>query len=106
MNAEKTESAKAPLKNSLTQLLGELKKNKDYSKRARLIDVWPTIIGSFFSKHTTPRFIKRGVMVFVDDATMAFELTQRYKPAVLKRLQNQFGENEICDIRFVVGNAR
>jgi len=46
------------------------------------------------------------VTVWVDDSTLAFELSRKYKPAMLKRLQNEFGEHEVEDIRFFVGELR
>ena len=95
-----------PLKSTLKQLLDKLQ-DPEQARRASLIDCWPEIVGRNFSKHTKARFIQgEKVAVWVDDSTLAFELSQRYKPTILKRLQNQFGAEKIKDVRFVVGEIR
>ena len=92
-----------PLKQALNSIFLRLT-NPENQKKSLLTDCWPRIAGSQFSKHTKPLFQKDGkVTVWVDDSTLAFELSQRYKPLLLKRLRNQFGEEEVKDIRFLVG---
>ena len=77
------------------------------SKRAELVNSWQDIAGGYFSKHTKPQFTKQNkIVVWVDDSTIAFELSQKYKQTILKRLQNQFGEDQIKDVRFIVGEIR
>jgi predicted nucleic acid-binding Zn ribbon protein len=94
-----------PLAPILTGLLTRLRA-PEQNKKAALMELWPKIAGRF-SEHTKPRFGSDGqVIVWVDDSTLAFELSQRYKPTLLKRLTNQFGENEVKDIRFFVGELR
>jgi hypothetical protein len=76
-------------------------------KKAALVNCWPQIAGNKVSKRTKPRFTKGNqVTVWVDDSTLAFELNQRYKWSILKRLKNEFGENEVEDVRFYVGEIR
>ena len=95
-----------PLKTVLNHLFTHLTKPEE-QKRAALVDVWPQIAGERFAEHTKPRFAAGGrVTVWVDNSTLAFELSQRYRALILKRLQNQFGENEIKDVRFFVGEIR
>ena len=95
-----------PLKPILGNLLSQLI-NPEHEKRSALINSWSEIAGNHFSKHTKPRFSQDGkIMVWVDDSTLAFELRHRYKPMLLKRLQNQFGEAEVKDIKFFVGELR
>ena len=66
-----------------------------------------TPAGERFSKHTKPRFAgNRQVLVWVDDSTLAFELSHRYKPTILKRLKNEFGDEAVKDVRFLVGELR
>ena len=94
-----------PLAPILDNLLTRLK-DPEQSRKTALMDLWPKIAGPF-SERTKARFTSGGeVVVWVNDSTLAFELSQRYKPALLKRLRNQFGENEIKDIRFFVGEIR
>ena len=95
-----------PLKSILSGLLSRLVGAEQQTKSA-LVDCWPEIVGGQFSKHTKPRFAQNGnVIVWVDDSTLAFELARRYKGSILKRLQNQFGEEKVKDIRFFVGQIR
>ena len=75
--------------------------------RSVLAERWSEIAGPRFSGHTQARFgMDKRVTVWVDDSTLAFELSRKYKPAMLKRLQNEFGEHEVEDIRFFVGELR
>lgn len=94
-----------PLAPILDGLLARLR-TQEQNKKAVLMKLWPKIAGRF-SEHTKPRFGSNGrVIVWVDDSTLAFELSRRHKPALLKRLVNQFGENAVKDIRFLVGEPR
>ena len=94
-----------PLASVLEGLLTRLH-TPEQNKKTALMELWPKIAGRF-SGHTKPRFGSDGqVIVWVDDSTLAFELSRRYKPVLLKRLVNQFGENEVKDIRFFVGEIR
>ena len=106
INQKPIQMEEKPLKPILETLFSRLNEPES-QKKADLMDQWPEIIGGYFSKHTKPKFIQGGkIAVLVDDSTMAFELSQRYKPTILKRLQNQFGEEKVKDVRFIVGEIR
>ena len=95
-----------PLKPIVSKIFSKLAEPAQH-KHTNLADCWPEIVGPAISQHTKPRFLPGGRMtVWVDDSTLAFELSQRHKPSILKRLQNQFGEDEVKDIRFLVGQIR
>jgi len=95
-----------PLKPILNNLFASLA-NPEQRKHSALADFWPKLAGNYFSQHTKPRFAPGGkITVWVDDSTIAFELSQRYKPVLLKRLKNQFGEEQVKDLRFFVGEIR
>ena len=74
-------------------------------RNARLADGWPEIVGGKISKVATARFSENGsdVIVFANSSTLAFELSQKYGGVILKRLQNEFGENEIKKVWFRAG---
>ena len=96
-----------PLKAVLEHLFISLKENPECRKRSALADCWPQLAGQYVSGHSKARFSPGGnVTVWVDDSTLAFELSRRYKTALLKRLRNQFGEGEVRDIKFFVGELR
>ena len=102
-NTAHQDRMKNPLKPILETLFTQLGR-PEQQKRQALTNRWPSIVGQFFAQHTKPKFGERGqVLVCVDDSTRAFELSQRYKIGILKRLQNEFGEEEIKDVRFFVG---
>ena len=95
-----------PLAPILNRLFADLEKPEQLRKSS-LVEFWPKAAGSFFSKHSKARFARDGkVIVWVDDSTIAFELSRRYKPVLLKRLKNQFGDDQVKDIRFFVGEIR
>lgn len=95
-----------PLKPILETLFTNLSSD-ELSERSKLVNVWPVIAGKHVAEHTKPRFSDDGkVTVWVDDSTLAFEISRRYKTALLKRLQNEFGIDKVKDIRFFVGQLR
>jgi predicted nucleic acid-binding Zn ribbon protein len=95
-----------PLADTIKSVLTQLS-CADTQKKSILLSLWPSIIGTKYARNTKPRFSnEKTVIVWVDDSTLAFELSRRYKPTILKRLQNQFGEDEIQNIRFLVGELR
>ena len=95
-----------PLKPILDSLFTRFT-SAEHGRKSALVDLWPKFVGGDFAKHTKPRFATDGsVTVWVDDSTLAFELSRRYKPALLKRLKNQFGEDQVKDLRFLVGELR
>ena len=95
-----------PLKSIIESVFNRLSEPR-LAERSNLVDCWPQIVGGYFAKHTKPKFIPgEKIAVVVDDSTRAFELSQRYKPTILKRLRNQFGESKVKDVRFIVGEIR
>ena len=76
-------------------------------KRHQLIKEWPKIVGAQIAAHTQPKLASQGVLVvWVDQSVLAFELNQRYKSLVLKRVQALLGEEEVKSVRFLVGQLR
>ena len=93
-----------PPKAVLENLFVSMQKDPEQRKRSALMDCWQEAAGKHVSADTKARFSPGGnVTVWVDDSTLAFELSRRYKPALLKRLRNQFGEEQVKDLRFFVG---
>ena len=95
------------LKNGEPWALFEKLTEPEQARRSLLLNQWRSIAGERFSRHTKPQFGKQGeVLVWVDDSTLAFELSQRYKATILKRLQNEFGADQVKKVRFMVGQIR
>jgi len=90
------------LKNVFTELQSPLK-----TKRSLLLEKWPQIVGDKWAKHTKPAYRQDGnITIWVDESTLAFELKQRYQPALVKRIEAVLGKDTVKNIRFYVGQIR
>lgn len=94
-----------PLNSALKNIFRDLS-NGPKAQNTRLVDKWNQVVGENVAKKTTPRFQNSGVVVWVENSSLACELSQVYSAAILKRLQNEFGENEVKKIWFRVGDPR
>lgn len=74
--------------------------------RTRLVMEWTNIAGEKIAEHTKPTLRNSELCIWVDQATLAYELSQKYKPTLLKRAQMSLGENAVKSIRFYVGQLR
>lgn len=91
------------IKEVLPGVLQELQK-PEKTKHQRLIRHWMTIAGPKIAPHTKPSLGKREkLFVWVDQSTLAFELNQKYKQVLLKRVQAVLGEENVKSIFFRVG---
>ena len=70
----------------------------------KLADCWPKIVGEKIAAKTKPTLDQEGVRVYTESSALSFELSQHYGSAILKRLQNEFGEERIKKIWFCVGD--
>ena len=96
-----------PLKGVIYSLFENITSHPEFEKRAALEECWPQLIGKAFAPYTQARFTQdKKVIVKTSDSTIAFELSQKYNPAILKRLQHQFGEEEVKEVRFMVGEFK
>mgnify|MGYP001571497376 CR=1 FL=1 len=76
-------------------------------KRSLLLEKWGSIAGAKISTRTKPELGKNGVLlVWVEQAALAFELSQRYKQTLLRRAQAELGQEDVKTIRFCVGQLR
>ncbi len=94
-----------PLAQTIKNVFSELSAPPK-QKNARLVDGWSKMVGERIAKQTTPKFGKSGVVVWAGNSSLAYELSQKYGSAILKRLQNEFGEEEIKKVWFCVGAPR
>lgn len=75
--------------------------------RSRLISEWPSVAGPKIAAHTKPTLLRNGELcIWVDQAALAYELSQKYKSSILKRAQMALGETTIKAVRFYVGQIR
>lgn len=93
-----------PLTPILDSLFEELARGVK-EKRSLLQVGWPKIMGPSLSTHTRPTLQEGGTLcVWVDDSTLAYELSQRYRGTVLKRVGAMLGEETVKRIIFRVGS--
>ncbi len=94
------------IKDLLPGVIAELQTPEKHN-RGRLVNEWPSIAGPKIAAHTKPTLSKKGELsVWVDQAALAYELSQKHKPSVLKRAQAALGETVVKSVRFYVGQLR
>lgn len=87
----------------LKQVFVDLQKPQ-VNRQQRLTNEWPQIMGGKLAPRTKPFLKEKGLLcVWVSDSVLAFELSQKYSQAVLKRAQAVLGETEIQKVIFRVG---
>lgn len=95
-----------PLKEAVEKALLGLKKSQTDPKY-RVLELWADIVGQRIASHTKPQKLRKGKLsVLVDDSGWAFELSTRYRTAILKRLKNALGEEAIEKVYFKVGDLQ
>lgn len=94
-----------PLGGALKKVVEDLC-SPEREERVRLCAKWEQMVGAKLAQLTTPRFRGLGVVVWVTNAPLAYEVSQRYGGVILKRLQNEFGEERVGKVWFCVGEPR
>jgi len=73
-------------------------------KKSQLITSWASIAGEKLAKRTRPQLSSKGVLyIYVDEAVLAFEVSQRYRASFLKRARAVLGEDAIKEVKVLVG---
>ena len=94
------------IKDVVSSVLSHLQ-NQESSVKQRLWNEWPTIVGPRIAPHTRPSLGENGTLyVWVNQSTLAFELNQKYKQTILKRVQASLGESQVHTVIFRVGQLR
>ena len=94
------------IKNILPSVLAGLE-TPEKLRRSQLLRDWPQIAGPHLASHTRPSLGQNGQLyVWVDQSTLAFEINQRYRPSLLKRVQAALGEENVTSVRVRVGQLR
>lgn len=92
-----------PLLPILTSVLEGLTQG-DNPQRISLTGQWTSIMGEKFARHTKPSLGTGGSLcIWVDDSVLAYELSQKYRGTVLKRLDATLGKGSIKRLIFRVG---
>jgi predicted nucleic acid-binding Zn ribbon protein len=65
---------------------------------------WEDFVGKEVAKHTTPSFLKKGVLfIHVDSPVWAYELSTHLKDILSKKINEGIGKEVVKDIHFKVG---
>lgn len=93
------------IKNIIPAVLEQFK-NPAHDSRQKLWSEWTELVGVNIARHTRPSLGMNGTLfIWVDQSALAFELTQKYKHVLLKRVRAVVGD-EIKSIVFRVGELR
>lgn len=80
--------------------------NPEKQKRSLLISLWAGIAGEKLAKKTKPQLSSKGVLyIHTAESVVAFEISQKYRPALLKRAQAALGEDAVKEIKVLVGKT-
>ena len=95
-----------PIKDVVASVLQGLH-SPEKIQQTRLASEWPQIIGGKIAAHTRPMLGRNETLwVWVDQSTLAFEISQKYRETLLKRAQASLGEEAVKAIRIRVGQLR
>ena len=76
----------------------------DRLKEEEVLAAWEELVGPFLSKHATPQKLLQGVLhVRVLQSTVHYELDRVWKPQILQKFRDRFGQRAVREIRFRLG---
>lgn len=92
------------IRDVLNAVIGDLEQ-KDKKEKRYIFNIWDSVVGEEIAKHTKLQKMKGNkLFVIVDHATWAYELTQRHKPVLIKRINDALGSEKIENIYFKIGD--
>ena len=72
-------------------------------KEADILAAWSGIVGDFIAQHSQPdRLVSGTLHVRVMQSSVRYELDRVWKPEIIRKLQHQFGEKTIREIKFIL----
>ena len=90
----------------LSELMGKFLPELGLETRIKEADItaaWKAIVGDFIAQHSHPERLVAGVLqVRVIQSSVRYELDRTWKPEIIRKLREQFGEKVIRDIRFIL----
>ena len=93
------------IKESLFKLIKKLEEGN--KKEGSIEEIWYKSAGEKIGKHTKPyQFKKQILKVYVDEATWVYELSQKYKEVLIKKMNACFEEEKVKNIYFRVGEIK
>jgi predicted nucleic acid-binding Zn ribbon protein len=72
-------------------------------KEADITTAWKGIVGEFIAQHSQPERLVAGTLhIRVIQPSVRYELDRTWKPEIIRKLREQFGEKVIRDIKFIL----
>jgi predicted nucleic acid-binding Zn ribbon protein len=72
-------------------------------KEADIQASWKGIVGEFIAQHSQPDRLVAGTLhIRVMQPSVRYELDRTWKPVIIRKLREQFGEKMVRDIKFVL----
>ena len=94
------------LKDVIPTVLKQLE-SPESLRRQSLVNRWSEIVGPKIAQHTKPLLGRDAeLLIWTDQSSLAYELNQRYRPTILKRVHVLLGENAVRRVRIRVGELR
>ncbi len=91
---------------SVTEVLGKLLPKLGLETRIKEQDIqsaWLEIVGEFIAKHSQPeRLVAGTLMIRVIQPSVRYELDRVWKPEIIRKLREIFGQKVIGDIKFIL----
>jgi predicted nucleic acid-binding Zn ribbon protein len=90
----------------VSDLLGKLLPQLGLDTRIKEADItaaWKGIVGEFIAQHSQPERLVAGTLhIRVIQASVRYELDRTWKPEIIQKLRERFGQKVIRDIKFVL----
>lgn len=87
----------------LPGLMKQLGLSERYSEQ-EMQAAWREIVGDFLAQHSHPLRLRQGVLqVQVQNPSVHYELSHKWKAHVLGKLRQRFGAAAVKEIRYVLG---
>lgn len=72
-------------------------------KEADILASWSGIVGDFIAQHSQPDRLVAGTLhIRVIQPSVRYELDRVWKPEIIRKLKERFGERTIRDIKFIL----
>ena len=91
---------------SVSDILGKILPQLGLDTRIKEADItaaWKGIVGEFIAQQSQPDRLVAGTLhIRVIQPSVRYELDRTWKPEIIRKLREQFGEKVIRDIKFVL----
>ena len=72
-------------------------------KEADILSAWSGIVGDFIAQHSRPERLEKGILfVRVMQSSVRYELDRVWKPEIIRKLRERFGDKTIREIKFIL----